>query len=364
MSTVRDVRSDTTLVVLKGSDPVLVNEAVLAVQSLLVGDEDPTLVLDVIGADRLRPPDRDPDLGPLVDAAQTMPFLTDRRVVVGRGLGAFTRKEDVASLVAYLADPLPSTALVLVYEKAPDQVKAPTPPKSLTDAVKAVGGVIIDVGPGNKVAEWARAELQAAPVELDRAATDLVVDSIGEDAARLGSILQALVGAYGEGTRLTEDQVSPYLIEAGGVAPWDLTDAIDRGDVPASLAVLERMLRGGGRHPLQILATLHGHYQKMMALDGLGVADERGAAAVLGIKGSTFPARKALEQGRRLGPARLAEMMGLLAQADLDLKGSRSFGWPGGGEAVMEVLVARLASRSSRGRGRGAGATRSGSGRR
>lgn len=352
MSVTAAVRPDSTVVVVKGSDPVLVNEAVLAVQATLVGDEDATLVLDVVGPERLLPADREPDLGPLVDAAQTMPFLTDRRVVVGRGLAAFGRKDDVASLVAYLADPLPSTALVLVWEKAPDQQKASPMPKVLADALKAAGAVMIDADPGRKVGEWARAQLADAPVRLDAAAVSLVVDNIGEDATRLGAIVQALTGAFGPGARLGPEEVAPYLGEAGGVAPWDLTDAIDRGDVAGSLAVLERMLGGGGRHPLQILATLHGHYQKMVALDGAGVADERAAAAVLGLKGSTFPARKALEQGRRLGTARLAEAMELLAQADVDLKGARAFGWVGGGDAVIEVLVARLASRSPRGSSR------------
>lgn len=339
----------TTLVLVKGSDPVLVSEAVLEVQTALVGDDDPTLVLDVVGPDRLVPDEGEPSIGPLVDAAQTMPFLTDRRVVVGRGLGRFTTKESVAPLVAYLEDPLPSTVLVLVWEKAPDQTKAVGAPTSLTKAIKAAGGTVVDTNPGKKVGDWVRAELRAAPLRLDAEATAAVVDAVGDDAARLGSIVATLVGAHGEGTSLGLADVAPYLSdEAGGVAPWDLTDAIDRGDVPGALAMLDRMLRGGGRHPLQVLATLHAHYQKMLALDGAGVGDEKAAAAVLGITGSSFPARKALEQGRRLGHDRLVEMVGLLARADLDLKGGRAFGWEGGGDAVLEVLVARLASRSPR----------------
>jgi DNA polymerase-3 subunit delta len=63
---------------------------------------------------------------------------------------------------------------------------------------------------------------------------------------------------------------------------------------------------------------------------------------VLGIKGSTVPARKALDGARRLGSSRLAQAFRLLAQADLDLRGAKA--WPD--ELVMEVLVARLANLS------------------
>jgi len=58
---------------------------------------------------------------------------------------------------------------------------------------------------------------------------------------------------------------------------------------------------------------------------------------VLGIKPG-FPARKALDQYRKLGNSGVVRAIALLAQADLDLRGAKE--WPD--ELVMEVLVARL----------------------
>ena len=104
------------------------------------------------------------------------------------------------------------------------------------------------------------------------------------------------------------------------------------------------MMCAGGSHTLQVMAVLNNHFGRMLRLDGAEVSSEKAAADLLGIKGSTFPARKALEQARRLGPDRLADMIGLLADADLDLRGAKA--WPD--ELVVEVLVARLASRSGR----------------
>ena len=132
------------------------------------------------------------------------------------------------------------------------------------------------------------------------------------------------------------EELEPFLGQAGGVAPWELTDAIDRGDTAGALTQLHRMLEAGERHPLVVMATLHRHYANMLRLDGAGVADERGAAKVLGV--APFPAKKALSQARRLGLAGVGRAIELLAQADLDLRGATA--WP---EAlVMEVLVARL----------------------
>jgi DNA polymerase-3 subunit delta len=91
------------------------------------------------------------------------------------------------------------------------------------------------------------------------------------------------------------------------------------------------------------MAVLHNHYARLLRLDGSGVRSEKEAAELLGMKGrSTFAAKKALQQSRRLGTDRLRVIVGLLAQADLDLRGAKA--WPD--ELVMEVLVARLAGRS------------------
>jgi DNA polymerase-3 subunit delta len=185
-------------------------------------------------------------------------------------------------------------------------------------------------------------QLRDATVVLDAAARAAVVDTLGDDLGRLPALLVTLAGVFGEGARVGRDDVEPYLGGAGDVAPWDLTDAIDAGDVPRALDMLHRMLDGGGRHPLQVLATLTNHYLRMLRLDDPDVRGEKAAAEVLGIKGSTFPAKKALTGAERLGSDRLAEVVELLARADLDLHGARA--WPP--DVVVEVLVARLAGRT------------------
>ena len=45
-----------------------------------------------------------------------------------------------------------------------------------------------------------------------------------------------------------------------------------------------------------VMVTLTTHVERMLALSGGPARSEKDAAAVLGLKGSTFPARKALDQ--------------------------------------------------------------------
>jgi DNA polymerase-3 subunit delta len=307
----------------RGDDPGVTGDAVRALVAELVGDDDAALVVEDLGAEG--------ELGAVVDAAQTPPFFGGHRVVIARDVGRFLTAE-VAPLVAYLADPLPTTRLVLV--GGGGQIS-----RSLADAVRKVGRVVdAGVPSGKGRGAWLGARLKKAPVRLDAAAADLVGRHLGDDVGRLAPLLEMLESAYGQGARVGVEDVVPFLGQPGSVAPWELTDAIDRGDLATALTTLRRLMAAGGRHPLVVLATLHTHFARMLRLDGADATDEAEAARLLGLTGSTYPAKKALLQARRLGSGGIARAITLLADADVALKGAVE--WPS--DMVLEVLVARL----------------------
>lgn len=308
-----------------GDDESLVLTAISDLLKRLVGDGDRTLMVDDFDNEEF-------EVRAVVDAAQTPPFLTERRVVVARGIGRFNT-DDVAPLVAYLGDPLPTTELVLVSGGG-------RMPKALTDAVKTCGGTTVETAPPSRAREragWFDDQIRQFGLKLDGQAIAMLTEWLGEDAGRLQGILETLNATYGTARTLRSADIAPFLGDAGGIPPWDLTDSIDAGDTTRALQLLHRMMGAGERHPLQVMSILHGHYSKLLALDGVNARDEVSAAAAMGIKPG-FPAKKALNQYRKLGGGGTTRAIGLLAQADLDLRGAKE--WP---EAlVMEVLVARL----------------------
>ncbi len=318
-------RTSSTYLV-KGDDASVVAQEVRALLADVVGELDHALAVEEIGGGA----GEELSVAAVVDACLTPPFLVDRRVVVVREAGRLLTA-DVPRLVEVIEDPLPTTVLVLVGGGG-------TVPAPLMKAVK-VAGQIIDVTT-SKAGErkaWLHEHLRGAPVKLEPAAADLLAAHVGEDLGRVEGLLGALSAAYGEGARVSAEDLAPYLGEAGNVPRYELTDAIDRGDPGRALVVLHRMLDAGGLAPVQVLATLHGHFSNMLALDGDDIGDERDAAAVLGA--APFVAKKALEQSRRLGSARIAEAVNLIAAADLDVRGASGLN----PEVVMEILVARLA---------------------
>jgi DNA polymerase-3 subunit delta len=315
-------------VLVDGDDPTLVAEAVSEVLDDLLGTDGAgsrDLTLEDHRGDGV-------DLAVVADRCATPPFLADRRIVVVRDVGRFST-EEVAPLLEYLENPLPSTVLVLA---AGGGAIAPR----LVAAAKAAGRVVSTKVATRDAHTFLRARLKAAPLRFDAEAASLIESHLGQDVSRVGALIDVLTAAYGDGARLTAVDIEPYLGEAGSVAPWDLTDAIDEGRTRDALRSLHRLLGGGERHPLVVLAILDRHVQSIMRVDSPAISSESQAAEALGIgKGrSTFPAKKALASSRRWGSLRIQEAMGLLADAELDLKGASACPE----ELVLEVLVARL----------------------
>jgi DNA polymerase-3 subunit delta len=267
----------------------------------------------------------------VVDAAQTPPFLTDKRVVVARGIGRFTA-DDVAPLLNYLADPLDSSDLVLV-------AGGGRVAKKLSDAVKKAG-TLLNTSPPSRDRErrgWIADQIAATGLKIKPDAAAQLGSWLGEDAGSLDGILATLKSTFGDEQTLVFSDIEPFLGEAGGVPPWDFTDAIGAGDTTKALTLLGRMMHGGGRHPLQIMAILHTHYSNLAKLDGADARTEQDVMTATGIK-SPYPAKKALQNYRRLGSASTKRAVELVAQADLDLRGAKDLP----PELVMDVLVARL----------------------
>ena len=310
---------------LTGDDESILRSKAHDIVAQLVGAGERSLMVDEFEGEEY-------ELREAVDAAQTLPFLTDRRVVVARDVGRFNA-DDLTSLLGYLDNPLETTELVLV-------AGGGRLSKKLTDGVKAGGGNVVNTTPPNRPRDrqtWVRTEAEEHGVRLDGAAAARIAEQLGDDVGRLEGILSVIRSTYGEGVKVSAADIEPFLGEAGGVPPWDFTDAIDAGQTAKALTLMARMIHGGDRHPLQIMAILHGHYGKLARLDGVDARSEADAASAIGIKPG-YPAKKALANYRRLAGGGVQRAIQLLAKADSDLRGDTDLG----PELVMEVLVARL----------------------
>jgi DNA polymerase III delta subunit len=345
----------TTMV--QGADPSLRDREVQRLIDELLAGEDRSFALDDHTlASRRRvgdPVDAEPDdetrasegstelpaFAALTTALQSPPFMTSARVVVVRDIGNATT-EQAQWLAAWIADPLDGVHLVLV--AGGGRVSGP-----LDKAIKANATV---VGPAaDQTADVLQRELHDAHLKLAPDAAKQVAAHLGDDAGRVPELVELLHSTYGDNATLSLDEVEQYLGEVGTAGRFDLTNFVDRGDVGSALETLHRMLTSSSAaqpkplHPMQIMASLVFHYQRLLRLDDPSIVTKEHAATALGMK-SAGGARFPLEASKRLGTDGLRDAIRLLARAELDLRGAGGLD----DRMVMEVLVARLAALSRR----------------
>jgi DNA polymerase III subunit delta len=345
-----------TILLVQGTDPSLRDREVQRAIDELLGPVDRSLALDDHtvesrrrgGAADAEPTDDEPSSSgslelpaftAIVNALQSPPFMTECRVVVVREIGNLT-SDQAKWLAEWMADPLPGVHLVLVLGGG--RVSA-----ALDKAVKALADV---VGPASEQTSAALANAtKAARLKLSSEAATRIASHFGDDAGRVPELVELLRATYGTGATLGVDDVEAYLGDLGTAGRFDLANAIDRGDVGTALEVLHRMLTATSArqdkpvHPLVVMAMLISHYQRFLRLDDPAIVTKEQAAEALGMR-SAAGARFPLDATRRLGSDGLREAMGLLARAELDLRGTAGTDE----RTVIEILVARLAHLSRR----------------
>jgi DNA polymerase-3 subunit delta len=347
-----------SITLVQGADPTLRDREVQRLVDELLGGDDRSFALDdhtLAGrrraGDTAAEQDDDGDdrgsegstelpvFAALATALQSPPFMTAARVVVVRDIGNATT-EQAQWLAGWITDPLDGVHLVLV--AGGGRVAA-----ALDKAIKAHAQV---VGPGSaSTGDVLQQELRDAHLRVEPAAARQIASHLGEDAGRVPELVDLLQTTYGDDAALTVDDVEQYLGALGTAGRFDLTNAIDRGDVAAALETLHRFLTASSSaqpkplHPMQVMASLVFHYLRLLRLDDPSIVTKEHAAAALGMK-SAGGARFPLESAKRLGTDGLHEAVDLLARAELDLRGAGGLD----DDVVIEVLVARLAALSRR----------------
>jgi DNA polymerase-3 subunit delta len=311
-------------VYLISGDETLISLEMTSLVDRLVGNNDRSMMVDDFDC-----AESSFSMGPVADALTTMSLFMDSKVVVVRHLQELDAGF-VDVFVSAIDACIPEVDVVLtVTGKLP---------KAISDACKrakaqTIGATVVS-GQKERIS-WVEERLVEAGFSYAPDVARIISAWFGGDHARVSGLIATLTSAYGQGAKLSRTDVEVFLGEAGRVAPWDLTDAVDAGDAKKALEMLHRMMIDS--HPMQILALLANRYAQMMKIDGRGVRTADDAVAILG--GKAFTAKKVLEQYQRLGSAGISKAMDLIATADVDLRGGKD--WPP--EMVMEVLVARLA---------------------
>jgi len=246
----------------------------------------------------------------VVAAAQMLPMMSERRLVVVRDVGKL-KADALKPLAAYLNDPSPSTVLVLEAEKV-DMRRAPFP------KIKKVGAVVECKAPyDNQLPNWIISRVRGMGQRISPEAAQFLATYTGSDLSALASALEKASTYAGNGP--IDIEAVSETVGAGRVhTVFELTDALGDRQPAAALRALGTLL-DAGEAPLKVQAIIVRHYRMLWR-----ASEARGGdlARTLGV--APFLARKLAGQVRRYDNRELGDCFRRFAQVDLDLKGGAS----------------------------------------
>ena len=234
------------------------------------------------------------------------------RLVVVEGVEAWKR-DDVASVAAYLEAPTPGSVLALVAAEKPKD-------GSLAEVCGRAGQVLLfDAPKPRDLAAWVRSEFERRGTRAEDDAARSLVEIVGEDVTVLASEVEKIAAWAGEET-VTEADAEALAVPGHETAAWALTDAWGERDTGALLAACEAELFE--KEPFLLAARLASHVSlvrtaQLLADEGLGAREISKRVRV-----HEFRVKKALGHAGNYSRDELDAALVRLAALDAALKGA------------------------------------------
>lgn len=299
------------IVVLHGDDRYMKQEAIKAIEPIVLGDEEDTSITRFDGKrlERELPPSA------LFDELKTVSMWGDKRLVIvdeaEKFVTAFRGK-----LEKYLESPSKSSLLIL-------DVKSWSKATRLAKLVAKIG---LDLEckelKGGQLAKWISDTAgQLHQKQISRDAALLLVEMVGTHCGQIHQELEKLSTFVGEQPRISPDDVRAVVGGWKAETTWAMTGAVRDGNIGEALRYLDNLLVAG-EAPQKILGGLTFVWRKyfkatQLAVQGMPLKQALKEAGVF--PRDIEPSDRYL---RRLSRQRAEKISHWLLETDLDLKGN------------------------------------------
>ena len=289
----------------------------------------------------------DPAPDALIAAAETLPFMSDRRFIEVRDSAMLTAgkakdyDEDTAvkELDGYLGQ-MPDTAVIVffVHGKADGR-------KKLYQVLKKKANIVVfDPLDDKELARWIAATLKKEGKKISAATCQRIWFSAGRDLTMLANELGKLAAYAGEREEVTEADVQAVCVQSTEYKVYDMADTLLSGQGAKAMHMLEALLRDGEER-LMLLSLLGRQcrqlsYVKAMAAAGSQLGE---IAGKMGLPG--FVARKLLDTSKAYTQRQLNEMAKLCLETEYLVKSGQMMDVGSLEKVMLQILSMREANR-------------------
>jgi len=191
----------------------------------------------------------------IVDAAQTLPMFSDRRVVLVKRAEQL-KSEALEAMLPYIKNPSPGTCLLLTGTKI-DQRK-----KFFLEFKKQ--GELLEYKRlyDNKLSGFIQTESVVQGKSIETAAAELLAALIGNNLQELSSQIEKLAVYAGTKSRITVDDVRTMASSSKAFTAFELAKYLGLRDLPNSIRSLDALFLNGEEVPMMV-GALTRHFRQL-----------------------------------------------------------------------------------------------------
>lgn len=246
----------------------------------------------------------EPTLSELSDACETLPFFTDKRLVVCHGLAKDT---DNSALVSYLKRMSESTVLLLCITGAVNERS------SLLAYFRSIEHeVLFSTLSEQDLIKWCITKATASGAVLDMRTARLFVRLVGSDMMNISNELFKLIDMVGEGGVITPQIISSCSIGNVEIKVFDMIDSFTAGKVLDGMRSLHSLLEDENE-ALGLAAFLESRVKLMLEARRLLDSGLSPANAVAKMEGSRYANTKACNVAAKYSFEQLSGLVRALA---------------------------------------------------
>ena len=271
----------------------------------------------------------------IMDAAETLPFLNDKRLVTVRNSEFFQkngRKEEGEKLKAFLADLPESVCLLFVEEKVEKT-------NGLYKAVAKYGQPMEFKRLTEKeLGTWVKKLCKSNGKEMSESVLGLFLQTVDHDMENIEGGVQKLIAYKGEETEITAQDIREVCTVSLEAKVFDLVKAVAEKKAEKAVTIYRNLL-SMKESPYMVLSLITRQFRMIletMLLSQSGLPNDA-IAAKLEIR--DFAVREYLKQSKRFSAAGWKAALKDCLETEMNIKSGRA-----GEETAVELLLLKYSS--------------------
>ena len=249
--------------------------------------------------------------GEIIDMAETMPFLSDKRVILVENSGFF--KSGCAELAEYLKNPSETTFFIFA-EKEVDKRK------DIYKTVSKIGfEICCDEQDERMLSSWIASKVKSEGKIISPRALSFLIDRVGTDMSNISTELEKLICYCLDRNEITEEDIEAVCANWLTNRIFAMTDAIVEKNQKRAIDLYYDLL-ALKEPPAKILALITRQFNLMLQVKEMNENHRDNGSIASAVKLAPFLVNKYIGWARGYSRAELQEALELCAANDEAVK--------------------------------------------